>query len=230
MRASAELRAKAAEAVDRITGKRSTDVAGDWRRVEAYLNQAYEAVKRDAGAQPGDVEHRAGREPRHDDARHREFVERQSAAEPWFQQLCGFFLAEGAHLDDARMAAQRLGGGGRVAIEVAAGSGAKLHRDFARDVGLPFGGGGRDQEHRAGGDGGKEGHDRDHGDQRAAGDRGARHDRRQIARPRREQALACEVHQWEMFVYPTHRCANAPDAAPSAARRIDPSASRHGLR
>jgi hypothetical protein len=49
MRRSAELRAKAAEAVDLITSKRSTDVAGDWRRVEAYLRQAYEAVKRDAG-------------------------------------------------------------------------------------------------------------------------------------------------------------------------------------
>ena len=49
MRASAELRAKAAEAVDLITSKRSKDVAGDWRRVETYLKQAYEAVKTDAG-------------------------------------------------------------------------------------------------------------------------------------------------------------------------------------
>ena len=49
MRASAELRAKAAEVVDLITSKRSTDVAGDWRRVETFLKQAYEAVKRDAG-------------------------------------------------------------------------------------------------------------------------------------------------------------------------------------
>ena len=49
MRESAELRAKAAEAVDLITSKRSTDVPGDWRRVEAYLKQAYEAVQKDAG-------------------------------------------------------------------------------------------------------------------------------------------------------------------------------------
>ena len=48
MRASAELRAKAAEAVDLITSKRSIDVAGDWRRVETYLKQAYDAVQRDA--------------------------------------------------------------------------------------------------------------------------------------------------------------------------------------
>ena len=52
MRASAELRAKAAETVDLITSKRSTDVAGDWRRVEEYLTQAYAAVERDAAPRP----------------------------------------------------------------------------------------------------------------------------------------------------------------------------------
>ena len=45
MRRSAELRAYAAEAVDRITGKRSTDVAADWRVVEDYLRQAYTAAQ-----------------------------------------------------------------------------------------------------------------------------------------------------------------------------------------
>ena len=44
MRASAELRARAAEAVDLITSRRSTDVPADWRRVEEYLRQAYRAV------------------------------------------------------------------------------------------------------------------------------------------------------------------------------------------
>jgi hypothetical protein len=42
---SAESRAAAAEAVDRITGRRSTDVAADWRRVEECLRQAYQHVK-----------------------------------------------------------------------------------------------------------------------------------------------------------------------------------------
>jgi hypothetical protein len=42
---SAERRASAAEAVDRITSRRSTDVAADWRRVEEYLRQAYQQVK-----------------------------------------------------------------------------------------------------------------------------------------------------------------------------------------
>ena len=42
---SAESRAAAAEAVDRITSRRSTDVAADWRRVEKCLRQAYQQVK-----------------------------------------------------------------------------------------------------------------------------------------------------------------------------------------
>lgn len=45
MRASAGLRAQAAVAVDRITGKYSTDVAADWREVEQYLQRAYRAVQ-----------------------------------------------------------------------------------------------------------------------------------------------------------------------------------------
>src|SRR5262245_55057211 len=44
MRISAMLRALAAVAVDRITGKYSSDVALDWERVESLLHQAYRAV------------------------------------------------------------------------------------------------------------------------------------------------------------------------------------------
>jgi len=43
-RRSAELRALAAKAVDRITGRYSADVEADWRQVETYLQQAYQAV------------------------------------------------------------------------------------------------------------------------------------------------------------------------------------------
>jgi hypothetical protein len=43
-RRSAELRALAAKTVDRITGRYSTDVNDDWRQVESYLQQAYNAV------------------------------------------------------------------------------------------------------------------------------------------------------------------------------------------
>jgi hypothetical protein len=45
MRTSAELRARAAVAVDRITGNYSTDVAADWQEVERLLQQAYRAVQ-----------------------------------------------------------------------------------------------------------------------------------------------------------------------------------------
>lgn len=44
-RRSAELRAQAAKAVDRITGRYSTNVNDDWRQVESYLQQAYYAVR-----------------------------------------------------------------------------------------------------------------------------------------------------------------------------------------
>lgn len=43
-RRSAELRALAAKTVDRITGRYSSNVEGDWQEVETYLQQAYQAV------------------------------------------------------------------------------------------------------------------------------------------------------------------------------------------
>ena len=44
IRRSAELRAEAARMVDRITGGYSTDMAGDWRQVEATLREAYRSL------------------------------------------------------------------------------------------------------------------------------------------------------------------------------------------
>lgn len=41
---SAQLRALAAKAVDRITGRYSANVETDWQEVESYLKQAYSAV------------------------------------------------------------------------------------------------------------------------------------------------------------------------------------------
>ena len=49
MRESAEYRALAAKAVDRITGKYSQDVTADWREVENYLQRAYRSVKQVTG-------------------------------------------------------------------------------------------------------------------------------------------------------------------------------------
>jgi hypothetical protein len=43
--ASAESRVEAANAVDLITSRRSTDPAADWRRVEQHLRRAYQQIK-----------------------------------------------------------------------------------------------------------------------------------------------------------------------------------------
>lgn len=52
MRPSAEQRALAAVAVDRISGGYSTDVAADWARTEAYLQQTYRAILTVTAARP----------------------------------------------------------------------------------------------------------------------------------------------------------------------------------
>jgi hypothetical protein len=46
MRQSGIYRAQAAAVVDRISGRYSPDVAGDWVRVEEYLRLAYQAIER----------------------------------------------------------------------------------------------------------------------------------------------------------------------------------------
>lgn len=56
MRRSAELRALAMKAVDRITGNYSTDVAADWQETEEYLRQAYRAVEAARGSITGAAE------------------------------------------------------------------------------------------------------------------------------------------------------------------------------
>jgi len=45
IRRSAELRAEAAKTVDQITGGYSADVQGDWRRIEEYLDEAYDRLR-----------------------------------------------------------------------------------------------------------------------------------------------------------------------------------------
>lgn len=45
-RESAALRLLANNTVDRITGQTSTDIDGDWRRLEAHLRQAYASIAR----------------------------------------------------------------------------------------------------------------------------------------------------------------------------------------
>jgi hypothetical protein len=52
-RESAELRVLANNTVDKITGKTSTDVEGDWRRLEEYLRQCYRSIDRALAARKG---------------------------------------------------------------------------------------------------------------------------------------------------------------------------------
>ena len=49
-RRSAELRVLANNTVDLITGKTSTDVEGDWRRLEEYLRQCYRSIQQEMRA------------------------------------------------------------------------------------------------------------------------------------------------------------------------------------
>jgi hypothetical protein len=43
-RYSGEKRAEGTDAIDRVTGKRSTDIEGDWRKAEAALSEAYRSI------------------------------------------------------------------------------------------------------------------------------------------------------------------------------------------
>ena len=52
MRPSAEQRALAAVAVDRISGGYSNDVAADWAQVESHLQQTYGAIAAILNATP----------------------------------------------------------------------------------------------------------------------------------------------------------------------------------
>ena len=45
VRESAELRVEAATVVDRITGKKSSDIEGDWVLLEKYLRQCYSSIQ-----------------------------------------------------------------------------------------------------------------------------------------------------------------------------------------
>ena len=51
VRESAEWRVKAADTVDLITSKKSTDVLGDWARLEEYLRQCYASIQRELAAE-----------------------------------------------------------------------------------------------------------------------------------------------------------------------------------
>ena len=52
-RESARLRVLANNTVDLITGKTSTDVEGDWRKLQGYLRQCYRSIQRELHAPAG---------------------------------------------------------------------------------------------------------------------------------------------------------------------------------
>jgi len=47
VRESAEWRVMAAESVDRITGKISTEIEDDWAKLEEYLRRCYRSIQRE---------------------------------------------------------------------------------------------------------------------------------------------------------------------------------------
>ncbi len=47
VRESAEWRVMAADTVDRITGKISTDIEDDWAKLEEYLRRCYRSIQRE---------------------------------------------------------------------------------------------------------------------------------------------------------------------------------------
>jgi len=50
MRESAEWRVMAADTVDGITSKTSTDIEGDWTKLEEYLRRCYRSIKHEKGS------------------------------------------------------------------------------------------------------------------------------------------------------------------------------------
>ncbi len=169
----------------------------------------------------------------HDQARHRQFVELEPVAEPRLEQLGGFLFRISPHVGDAGKGARgrrRIGRGG---IEIAAGRRDDLDGHLTRHVGLPFARRAGDQYHRAGGERRQERHDGDDRDQRAPGDRVARHQRRfetrQQATRRRRHVTGIDLRHVCYFDF-NHRCADALHAAPAGAHRTGPSARCRGWR
>ena len=177
----------------------------------------------------------AGRDPDHDQPRHRQFVEREPAAEPGLQQLARFLLAVGPHRGDAGKIARhrdaafappRRGRGRRAGTiwMVTSRATSDCHSLAAEPTSM----------HRAGGERDQEGHDRDHRDQRAAGDGLARHQRRLEARQHGARR-ARRRPQFGGGRFPSssalnRRCAAGRRAAPAGAHRIGPSARCRGWR
>jgi hypothetical protein len=118
----------------------------------------------------------ARRDPHDDHARHRQLIQRQPAAEPRLEQPAGLLFGIGAHARDTRRGRGQRRSPLHVGLDIAIGRRPYLNRDLARDRGLPFPRRHTHQYHGAERQRGEKRHDRDHGEQRPAGNRVLRHD------------------------------------------------------
>ena len=72
-------------------------------------------------AQLREIGRRVGREPHHDDARHRQILQRGAGTEPWLEQARRFLRGIGPHLADAGKFARDLDGALDLALEILPG-------------------------------------------------------------------------------------------------------------
>ena len=77
-------------------------------------------------------------ETQDDQAWHRQLIEIEAGAEPWFEQALGFFACINFHRRNAGRRAGNIGGTGNFLINHTASDGAHLNGHFARNSALPF--------------------------------------------------------------------------------------------
>src|SRR6516165_10020243 len=111
----------------------------------------------------------------HNQPWYRQCGEREAVTEPRLQELGGFLFRIGAYPANAGEGAGRGSRPLHRGVNVATGCRGHLDGDLTRNVRLPFARSVANQYHGTGGDGGEERHDGDDGNQRAPGDRIARH-------------------------------------------------------
>ena len=144
----------------------------------------------------------------------------------------GFFLGKGPHLGDTGGGARNVGGGTDVSIDVAAGCGPNLNRDFTAHFRLPIARRADHQHRGSGRERCQECHNSDDDSERPPGNRILRHDRRGAGQGANERRRCIELvpglrHSLDWF---SHRHASVPRAGPAGGRRTRPSARCRGWR
>ena len=119
-------------------------------------------------AQAGEVRRRTGGELDDDHARYRQFAQRETGAEPRFDELFGLLFGVGSHIGNAGRAARDRDRRAHVGLDIAAGNRPDLDGDFASDGRLPIARGADHHHHGSGRQRGEECHDGDDGRQRTS--------------------------------------------------------------